>query len=189
LYNVKLDLPFKQPFKSLDWFESLSLNNDNDYGHDLSSEFVSDEAVKFFAEHDMVVSGCEYFDFSPNYIQGIHVDGSKICDKVKFNWAYGGEHVFNFYEINSNWKQRMDNLEEQNSHWFTPEEVTVVDSKPIDFPSLCRVGKPHNIVNGNERLRLFNITVWKRGIQRTHEDFGGLDMNEAVEIFKKYMRE
>jgi hypothetical protein len=188
LYNVKLKLPFELPFRSIEWFDSLSLSGDNDYGYDLPREFVSDDAIRFFSKYDMEVTGCEYFDFSANYLQRIHVDGSKICDKVKFNWAFGGFHVFNFYEINEKkWKHTMDNLEEQNSHFFTPEEVELLESNPISFPSMCRIGKPHNIVNGNERLRLFNINVWKNGTKRSHRDYGGLDIDDALVIFNEYV--
>lgn len=186
-YNIKLQLPFAQPFKSVDWFNSLDLAGDNDYGHDLPTSYISDEAIEFFASRDLIVSGCEYFMFSPNYVQQIHVDGSKICDKVKFNWSFGSEHVFNFYEINQNWRQRMDGLDGQSSHYFTSEEVNLVDSRPIYAPSMCKVGRPHNIINGGNTLKLFNITVWKKGTVRTHEHYGGLDMSEALIIFNDYV--
>lgn len=191
-YNVKLKLPFDLPFSSWEAFNAITLQDDIDYGHDIDESYISEEAVNFFNSKGMLICGCEFFDFSPNFVQGIHIDGPIQCQKIKFNWAYGGDHKFNFYEINQNCKQRKDydkvaadNLTHV-SLFFDPNEVTIVDSKPIASPSLTCIGQPHNIINGAERLRLFNITVRLKN-KRYDPDCGGIDMVEAMEILHDYI--
>lgn len=191
-YNVRLQLPFEQPFRSREEFDSIVLQDDIDYGHDIPNSMISKEAIDFFNGYNMAITGCEYFEFSPNFVQGIHIDGPVQCQRIKFNWAYGGDHRFNFYTINENWQNRNDinnpHEDKQNhvSLCFNPEEVTLADSKPIYLPSLTNVGQPHHIVNGPERLRLFNITV--RLKNKVYDpDRGGIDMEEALEILHEYV--
>jgi hypothetical protein len=191
-YNVRLQLPFETPFRSAEEFFNLTLQDDIDYGDDIDIEIVSDEAIKFFDEHGITVTGCEFFDFPPNFVQQIHIDGPVQCQRIKFNWAYGGDHTFNFYTVNDNWNNRNDvsssgeNKHEHISLCFDTDEVTLVNSNSIYLPSLTNVGQPHNIINGPERLRLFNITGRLKN-KPYNPDIGSINMYEALEILNEYV--
>lgn len=197
-YIVNMKLPFKVPY-DIDLIEDVramaqTTSYKFNYGIDLTHEYVSDVAISFFQKHGYNVVGAEYFYFDPNVAMDIHIDGSEYCRKAKFNWAWGGDHTFRFFEpigkgvidfesTNPN----KDTTQKGYSWEFTEDNVTLQQQAPIGTPSMCCVGVPHQVINGDQPLELFNITVWKRGLTVANEDLGGMDMEIGLEDFKQYV--
>lgn len=192
-YIRAMKLPFRIPYADSDEFELLSSkakeNYDLNYGMDLHASWASDQAREFFNKMGYNIVGCEYFYFAPNAVMDIHIDGSQPCHKAKFNWAFGdGDHMFNFFEAKE--QGTIDNFAQSGSKYswgFREDQVELVDQAPIAQPSLCCVGVPHQVINGNRPLELFNICVWKKGLVRDDNDLGGMDMADGLEDFHEYL--
>ena len=160
------------------------------YGIDYDATGVSESARAFFYTKGYDVVGCEYFYFEPFFAMGIHIDGSAYCEKSKFNWVINKNttHVFKFFEPLENGKP--DSHNDGNSPYslqFEPSMVKEVAANIIGSPSLCKVGVPHQVINGPKVLELFNICVWKRGLKRPHHDLGGMDIEDALRDFNEYL--
>lgn len=192
-YIRDLKLPFRIPFADPDEFEVLNIqaraNSDINYGLDLGPQWASDQAREFFNMMGYNIVGCEYFYFAPNAVMDIHIDGSIPCKKAKFNWAFGeGDHIFKFFEAKT--QGEADGFEQSGSKYslgFTEDQVELVDQAPIGQPSLCCVGVPHQVINGDRPLELFNICVWKKGLLRDDHDLGGMDMEDGERDFHEYL--
>lgn len=160
------------------------------YGIDYDASGVSETARAFFNQHGYDVVGCEYFYFEPNFKMGIHIDGSKYCYKAKFNWVLNDNvtHIFKFFEPIVEGKSDAHN--DGNSPYslqFSQDMVVEQEADVIGKPSLCMVGVPHQVINGPKELELFNVCVWKKGVKRSHPDLGGMDMQDALRDFSKYV--
>lgn len=160
------------------------------YGIDYDATGVSESARAFFHTKGYDVVGCEYFYFEPFFAMGIHIDGSMYCEKSKFNWVINNNihHIFKFFEPLEDGKTDAHN--DGNSPYSLQFEENMVEEKACDIirtPSLCKVGVPHQVINGQKELELFNICIWKRGIKITHIDLGGMDMEDALRDFNEYL--
>lgn len=193
-YIVDMKFPFKMPCFDDEELETLRENcrkshdyNEN-YGVDLGPEWVSESAKMFFARMGYYITGAEYFYFAPNAVMNIHIDGAKYCRKAKFNWAWGGEHTFRFFEpLTSGSRDGISDQSSEYSWGFTDDEVELKEEAPIGLPSMCTVGVPHQVINGSEPLELFNITVWKNNLKRDNDDLGGMDFEDGLRDFKDYV--
>jgi len=157
------------------------------YGIDLHTSWVSERAIQFFRKHGYHVIGAEYFYFEPNCVMDIHIDGAYYCHKAKFNWATHKNHTFRFFEpIQDGVKDGVSDASSEYSWGFTDEQVILKQEEPMGTPSICCVGVPHQVINYDQPLELFNICVWKIGLKRD-EDLGGMDMEDALKDFKEYV--
>lgn len=197
-YIVNLSLPFKSPTPwGLESYKEIALKEIKknplvqNYGLDLPPSAASATAHAFFKSNGYLIVGCEYFYFEPNFAMGIHIDGSKYCRKAKFNWAYGGDHSFRFFEpLKEGYSDGVsNNANSPYSLQFTESDVEEKANKRTGSPSLVCVGVPHQVINGSEPLELFNISIWREGLRRETPDIdlGGMDMEEGLEVFKKYV--
>jgi len=161
---------------------------EGNYGIDLPADWVSDYARAFFNKMGYAVVGAEYFYFSPGYKMDIHIDGAQYCRKAKFNWAWGGDHIFEFFEPLEQGNRDDVAISGSAYSWgFTEEQVELKEAAPMGLPSLVCVGVPHRVTNGPEPLELFNICIWKKGLKREDDDFGGMDMEDAEKDFHEYL--
>lgn len=217
-YIVDMKLPFNIPFTDRDDLDKLkdycfsSLKNgspetinfdtklmkelgileahgyDQNYGVDLDPSWVSESARRFFHKMGYYISGAEYFYFQPNHTMDIHIDGAAYCRKAKFNWAYGGNHTFQFFEaLETGNKDGVQSAGSAYSWGFTEDQVELKEQAPMGTPSLVCVGVPHRVINGPSPLELFNVTVWKNGLKREEEDLGGMDFEDALKDFSDYV--
>ncbi|NBP54962.1 hypothetical protein EBU71_00190 [bacterium] len=197
-YIVDLSLPFKSPTPfGLESYREIALKEIEkdplvqNYGLDLPPSAASSVAHSFFKSYGYLIVGCEYFYFQPKFAMGIHIDGSRYCHKAKFNWAFGGKHSFRFFEpLTSGVSDGVsNNANSPYSLQFKENEVEEKANQTTGSPSLVCVGVPHQVINGSEPLELFNISIWKEGLKREQEfiDLGGMNMEEGLEVFKKYV--
>lgn len=212
-FIVNLKFPFKDPsYWGLETYREQAIKNAleapefQNYGFDLYSNDASKEAISFFKSYGYRITNCEYFYFNPNYSMCIHIDGDAFTDNAKFNWAFGGNHQFKIFEPVKDSKSKLDTeiLDDEKfksilsaiqpmrnePYGLVYEENQVIEkaNKPIGYPSLCRVGHPHQLINGDKPLELFNIVVEKINSKNDNpKTKGWSDMNELLEAFKEYV--
>ena len=205
-FIVNIKFPFKDPsYWGIETYREKAIQNISksesfqNYGFDLPANDASKEAISFFKSYGYIINNCEYFYFNPNYAMCIHIDGSVLTNNAKFNWAFGGKHQFRFFEPTG--KGRLDTEIKQDPALntllpsdepygleFSENQVIEKANKPIAYPSLCRVGHPHQLINGNKPLELFNIVIRKEDSKNNDpETKGWSDMDELLEVFKEYV--
>ena len=212
-YIVNIKFPFNNPsYWGMETYREKAIQNISksksfqNYGFILPADNASKEAISFFKSYGYRINDCEYFYFNPNYAMSIHVDGDVITNNAKFNWAFGGKHQFRFFEptVNGSLVTKTKQDPALNSllpsfykNWpndvpydleYTENQVIEKTNKQIAYPSLCRVGHPHQLINGNEPLELFNIIIFKENSKNNDpETKGWSDMDELLEVFKEYV--
>jgi len=205
-FIVNIKFPFKDPsYWGIETYREKAIENISktsffqNYGFDLPAVDASKEAISFFESYGYKITNCEYFYFNPNYAMCIHIDGDYLTNNAKFNWAFGEDHQFKFFEpieqgrLDTEIKQ--DNtlksvLPSDEPYGLVYEENQVIEkmNKPIAYPSLCRVGHPHQLINGNKPLELFNIVITKQDSKNNDpKTKGWADMDELLEVFKEYV--
>jgi len=114
------------------------------------------DLVKFLKEVDIYIFEMYSFFSMPYFRQFIHTDGNR-GDFVRINWAYckGISHMC-WYEpkedITQNIKAGYTGVARPYLKWNL-NQVNMVASDEIKFPTLVQLGTPHNVFNGDhERL-------------------------------------
>ena len=174
-----LDLPFPilAPDITVDHFPKVSIVKID------WRRYLSKELIEFFTQHNMkiyhVVSLFNGRDVKRTIIHSDAQGG----DYTKLNFIFGtGTSKMCWYEPISadvGVSGRTDNKEPYVT--YTPEQVTLIESRSITKPALVQVGTPHNVVDMSEdRLCIgvvfTNATTGKRP-----------SMAECIEIFKSYL--
>jgi len=183
---------------------SLNLNNVNPLtiDHDIlkirhrtcvNVEYLNPEFVTLLKTVNLRVGYLESFYSLPYFTLPIHVDDLG-GDYTKINFIYGGSgSLMHWYKVKENIivppnSMAVDlatpnklNAPRPSYIPYTPDQVELIESNPLIYPSLIQAGCPHNVTNRDEpRLCittiLTDLTTYKR-----------LTMAEAQPRLSKFM--
>jgi len=103
-------------------------------------------------------------------------------DFVRINFSFfGKDSVMNWYRINDDEEATISiSSTGAPSYKYTSEQVTHIHSQSVSFPSIVQVGIPHNVTASSEDRICYSLMPLKNNIR--------LSMDEAIEIFKPYIK-
>lgn len=118
---------------------------------DISMDEINEEFINLLNSIGIKICHSQFF-YSPPYYNGpIHVDNVG-GDYTKINYVFGGSNSRMFwYKLKSNIKVPMKKTMVGVFYKeYTTDQVDMIDSHILGFPSLVQVGIPHNMVNQDE---------------------------------------
>jgi len=117
----------------------------------ISNEEINPEFIDLLKSNDIHIFYAEFFYSPPYYIQPIHVDAPG-GDIVKINFVLGGANsTMSWYKEKPNIIVPIKKTSVGTSYTeYTIDQVELIETHTIGFPSLVQVGIPHRIVNAHE---------------------------------------
>ena len=186
-YCADLELPISLFKSTLDPIEFLKLNNPTSARHyKISNELLSDDVVKFFADHRLTINFVEVFYRPAGVNSYIHIDTQEPGDYVKLNWVFGGEgSTMCWYAIKENCQgaPQKTSISTYAIH-YAKDDVTLLHSQQVGQPTLVQVGIPHSINNNNLTER-FCVSI----IFGYRDQNGRPTFDNVYEIFKNYIKQ
>lgn len=169
MFCVDLSLPF-YPLQSNVQLEKRHANLD-------FVTQVNPELVNWVYSLGLQIQVFETFYCHPNKTGGIHTD-AQGGDITKINWIIcNGPSVMNWYTVNDNIvKQPEQNSLNTLYTKYNSNEVTLVHSQEVKFPSIVQAGVPHDITNGEHDRWCLSLVLANNGKR--------IKMSEALSIFK-----
>lgn len=146
-----------------------------------SSKDLNHDLLKFLLKLGVKVLFFETFFMLPSNNSTVHVDQT-AGDYVKINYVYYGDNSF------MNWYKPKDGIVKLpkitaiGTEFLSYEEneVELLHSQEIGFPSLVQVGVPHSITNPKDNRLCISLVLHSMKNKR-------LTMDEALAIFKDYI--
>jgi len=153
----------------------------------LSLDLINPEVVNLFESLDLKLRIAGLFVLMENMSGPIHTDGPGHVHVPKINWAYGDNHVMNWYRIKDptikksfKTKTSVDKaIKERTYLEYLPNEVECIHSQPVGFPSIIQAGIPHNVQNFSGIRRCVTIALFDKRNQH-------VTMERAIELFSQY---
>ena len=156
-------------------------------------KYINPELIDFFKSMSLEIEHVATF-FTPKNFQfsKIHIDNSGYKystypnNQAKINWIYGGkDSLMNWYKLKPGSKlfhKPILGFKQQDSYIdCNKEDVDLIHSQAVNFPSIVHVGIPHNITNYNEP-RLCLTMVIKDTYSNTR-----LSFDQLVGVFYNYI--
>jgi hypothetical protein len=153
-------------------------------GHSkLDNQYVSDEFCQYIDSLGLKLLYIEIFVKGPNYGPGVHVDHGKK-DMAKLNWVYGGEDSTMTWYAPKKGRLPKFNTTAINSYSVTYEEddVELVHSQRVGFPSLVQSGVPHGIYTKEQPRYCYSAVLFSKDNIR-------LPFKQMLELFKDYIKQ
>lgn len=179
-FCVDLIIPFA-PLKDGFDFEKLKRTSHSK----IDPEDLNPNLIEFADKFGLTLHLAECFYSNPlgKKFSQIHRDVSGAASATKFNWSYGGGGSL------MNWFIPITDIERLSTtaigvryRYYNNEDVKLIHSQPVGFPSLLEVALPHNVTIGNkERICVSILFKYK------YTDFFPT-FSEAVELFKDYIK-
>ena len=119
---------------------------------------INPDIIDIISDAGFYINLTELFYSPPGMISGIHSD-LRGDDISKINWVIGGaESVFNWYKPAS-----INPIQGSNQYRaYTLDEVTLLDSTPLQTPSLIQAAIPHNVVNLSEPRWSVSLMIYNK---------------------------
>lgn len=113
--------------------------------------FINPKLIEFLLSKKIKIRHSEAFYSEPFFVQPIHIDmhGGNI---TKLNFVFGGANsIMNWYKVKPgvSTPEKLTGAGTIYSE-FSLDQVDLVETAVVKFPSLVQVGIPHNIVNVDE---------------------------------------
>lgn len=145
----------------------------------ISIDDINTELLEFFESMGLKIHLSEIFYSHPYYISPIHTD-TLPGDFTKLNWQFGGtgSKMCWYSSLNSREKDISKTSIGTNFVSYSSNEVELIESNNIKFPSLVQAGIPHNIKNDYEDRWVLSI-VFKKKIDDKRPT-----MSESISLFK-----
>ena len=118
------------------------------------------DLVNFLKDKNIYIYNIQTFSFAPHFVQPIHIDGNG-GNIAKINFLFGGAgSLMQWYREKPNMphifkKTPAGTLFQDFSH----EQVELLESHTLKFPSLVQVGIPHHIINKDQHLICISILL------------------------------
>lgn len=144
----------------------------------INISFINPHLIKYLKKFNIEIFHAVSFYSPPYYTQPIHRDGL-FTDLVKMNFVIGGTNsVMNWYTIKDNAdpepkKTRIGATYKE----YELDQVEIIDTHTIKFPTLVQVGIPHNIINDYESRLCICLVLLNKSMNL-------LTMKEALDAFK-----
>ncbi|CAB4241599.1 hypothetical protein UFOVP71_137 [uncultured Caudovirales phage] len=145
-------------------------------------EYISDELIELFSTLNVYIRSVEIFYCNPHHVGGIHVDADG-GDFVKINYVFGGEgSLMNWYAVKPNQTPKFGTTPVRTFYWnWKPEQVDLVHSHTVKFPTLVQVGKPHQVNTTDEARLCVSIIVANKATGKF------IRFEDAYNTFKPFM--
>jgi hypothetical protein len=162
---------------------------------DQKRNFLHPELLKIFDDFKLTIWLITIFYKRPdesNAVGGynIHIDGDpfldpdkQLRDVVKINWVFNpGNSVMNWYTPKEGTSKNMSKSV-VNTHYikYNIEEVELQYTKALTETHIVQIGIPHDVLNVDIPRHCVSVAL-------AHADNRRLTMDEAVDIFKKYIK-
>jgi hypothetical protein len=182
-YCLDLNLPVAHPLKDPSVLNQTGSKPDIWFASpdDISSNFQS-----WLNDNNLVMTYPPLIFYTPPRREiGFHIDGSGICDRVVMNWIVQGTgSKMHWYKLADDAVITEGVVTQAGTPYtrYTEEEVVHLHSQPVRWPSIVQTGIPHKITNYCDEPR------WCISCDISEKDNpeGGLTMDRAMEIFKKW---
>lgn len=184
-YAVDLKTPVSHPLKDT---SILNQTDDQTAIWFADQNNISSEYKKWLEELDLVMTYPPLIFYTPVGKQcGIHVDGhSPYSDRACMNWCVqGAGSMMHWYSLKQD-ESPFETTETQAGTpyiQYHPKQVNHLYSHIVKWPTIVQTGIPHNIHNSMWEPRW----IISCDISRKSNPDAGLTMQEAEEIFKKWI--
>jgi hypothetical protein len=190
--DLKFNIPPLKPETDLSYYMTSPNSNINE-SH-LNKEFLD-----FFhtINEDCGIGMFEVFYMTPNKASSIHVDQLNATEVVlgdftKINWVYHGQGSTMNWHTPKNLESVRDKTAKAGDiktsdsvpNFYLPfncDEVDLVHTQQVNFPSLVQVGVPHNIHTGNEHRVCVSLTFG------SFKEYRRYTWDESVSVLKNFI--
>lgn len=150
-------------------------------------KFISDDIKDIFSSLSLEIKTVGLFTTFGWVWTTIHLDGHSVSNVAKLNWvtSTNDNHLMNWYNIKGQKEYQLLSRDSTNGLPgrdyinFLPNEVELVASKKVMYPTLVNVGIPHNIINFGGKRKCISITIYHKN--KT------LPIEHAISVFKNYI--
>jgi hypothetical protein len=192
--------------------EFINSKNTYWYAKSIDVEYINIEFIEFLKSLNVeLIDRTAYISIlPPGKSCNIHIDAvTAPHNDCVLNFVWGSDnHVMNWYKLNDDNYSSKENLipfyDESTSEGFIVNEdmCTKISEYKLIGPTLIRVGVPHNTTNFHKEKNRFCLIflIKKLGINdsKTHitnkgqynrdiSHYGGIDFDEALEMFSDYL--
>lgn len=121
---------------------------------------LNQDLINFLASKDIYIYNVQTFSLIPDYVQPIHIDGQG-GDIAKINFLFGGNDSLMQWYKEKPGAPRVFNKTPAGTLYqdFSYDQVEILESCTLKFPSLVQVGIPHNLINKQEHLICISILL------------------------------
>ena len=156
----------------------------------LGLDLINPEVKNLFKSLNLNLRMAGMFVLTENSSGLIHTDGPPGRDISKLNWVVGSDnHTMNWYQIKDTTVQKIietkvsdtGNLPPRDYTPYRPDEVELIHSQSVGYPSLIQAGIPHNVNNFKGTRRCITLALFTRS-------GGKLTMSQACERFSQYIK-
>lgn len=153
----------------------------------LNLNLFNPEVKNLFEILDLDLRMGSMFTMKENSTGNVHLDGIRPSDRVKINWVIGSDHIMNWYSIKNTTIQKLheirvpdnQNMPSRNYVSYNANQVELIHSQSVGYPSLIQSGIPHNVINFKGIRKCISIMLYTKS-----GNF--LTMSQAIQKFSKY---
>lgn len=183
-YITNFDCPHK-PLKNHRWVSEIA----KDHGHvPVPESEVNPDLLDWFEDRGFWIKNCDIFCSPPNFTLGIHVDGTRLDNRIATNWAYENEEdpgYMEWWEPKPGFENPSDLKPEDHGAYsisttpyalaWTEDQCNKLHRSVVGSPSLVNIGVPHSMSNGGSQRYAISITwvnyknhdiEWKEAYER-----------------------
>lgn len=135
---------------------SKNLNKFKNNHWDHLDSIIYDSGIDFFSKFDYKIINAELFYTAPNSSIVWHTDMNPPEDFMKINFVWGSDkHLMTWGELkdsNKNYSTSKTKVESQYIR-LNADDIIKTESIQIDKPTIINSGKPHRVLNFDERGR------------------------------------
>jgi hypothetical protein len=161
----------------------------------LKRRFINPELIDFLNSVGLIFMG-SVFVKRPDSKYLIHVDGNKIIDKAKLNWSLNDDHIMNWYKIKTTENKpiqyydgekflgsdsTLSDKRQRKYIEYTNDEVELVHSAKVGYPSLVQAGAPHSVKVFSGERKCISILLLQKNYQP-------ISMSVAKHLFRDYIK-
>ena len=169
--NLDLNIPPLQP--------NIDINNFfKDYWNTIPLSYINSNLISLLLQKGLDFPKAATFYSEGECVHPIHLDGVSVSDMVKINWAYGDNHMMNWYSSNIDKSYQIGKTDRTYVH-YRSDEVELVHSQKVGCPSIVQTGIPHNVVNYKGTRRCISIALSHRQSKKL------VTMDEALHLFNE----
>jgi hypothetical protein len=175
--DLNLNVPLFQPGIVVDNLSKKSISKLTPF-----EDYISNELIDLFSLVNVYIRSVELFYLNPNQTGGIHID-AEGGDFVKINYVFGGEgSIMNWYTVKPEQIPRFGVTPSNTFYWnWRPEQVDLIHSHVVKFPTLVQVGKPHQVNSADECRLCVSIIIADKSTGKF------IKFEDAYNIFKPFM--
>jgi hypothetical protein len=178
-FNINLPIhPLKEGIDLMSYVPNLYPTTWAEYCVRLPISDLNPEIISFVQSLGLRILLAEHFYTPPGVFSPIHTDlwGG---DFTKINYIFGGkDSTMQWYNVKDTVPKKKDPTPYVV---YDINDVDLVHTSPIGFPTIVQVGTPHNVQNYDEPRHCISVVLKNKNNQR-------LTMQESIDIFQQYIK-